>query len=205
MTRAEEMELIDRIRGGDTELFETLVLQHQKTVYNLALRMVQNREDALDLSQEAFLKAYRSLDLFRGEASFSSWLYRLTTNVCLDYLRKKSRRPELSLTLQDEDEPGSEYELPDPTPGPQESLERSELRRAVRDGLQALPADARQILLLREIGGLSYEEIGRQLSLEEGTVKSRIFRARKKLAEILKKSGNFSPPSASETSGKEVW
>ena len=203
MTRTEEMELIRRITGGEPELFEALVLAHQKTVYNLALRMTRNPEDAQDCAQEAFLKAYRSLSLFRGESGFSSWLYRLTTNVCLDFLRKRSRREEVSLTYEDDDAQSAEIPIPDERFTPEAALEKKELRQALQEGLETLPPDFRQVLLLREVGGLSYEEIGRELSLEEGTVKSRIFRARKKLARHLVKAGNFSPSPASE--GKEVW
>ncbi len=203
MTRREEMELIGRILDGEPELFEQLVLLHQKTVYNLALRMLRHPEDAQDCAQEAFLKAYKSLHLFRGDASFGSWLYRLTTNVCLDLLRKKKRREELSLTLEDEDGEDIELPIPDEGPGPGQQLEQKELRRALQEGLETLPPEFRQILLLREVSGLSYEEIGEELDLEAGTVKSRLFRARKKLAQYLVATGNFSPRAASQ--GKEVW
>ncbi len=197
------MELIRRITGGEPELFEQLVLAHQKTVYNLALRMTRNPEDAQDCAQEAFLKAYRSLHLFRGESGFSSWLYRLTTNVCLDFLRKRSRREEVSLTYEDEDAQSAEIPIADERFSPEAALEKKELRQALQEGLETLPPEFRQVLLLREVGGLSYEEIGRELALEEGTVKSRIFRARKKLARHLVRAGNFSPGTASDE--KEVW
>lgn len=202
MTRSEEMSLIRRINGGETELFEFLVREHQKTVYNLALRMLRHPEDAQDCAQEAFIKAYRSLPFFRGEASFASWLYRLTTNVCLDFLRKRRRREEVSLTMDDEEEP-MEYPIADERFSPEAALEKKELRQAVQKGLETLPPEFREVLLLREVGGLSYEEIGAELALEPGTVKSRIFRARKKLAAHLMKQGNFSPKTSSE--GKEVW
>lgn len=202
MTRQEERSLIRRINAGEPELFELLVVEHQKIVYNLALRMLRHPEDAQDCAQEAFIKAYRSLPLFRGDAAFSSWLYRLTTNVCLDFLRKKKRREELSLTFEDEQAQPLEYAVADERFDPQQELEKKELRRAVRQGLEELPEDFRQVILLREVAGLSYEEIGRQLSLEPGTVKSRLFRARKKLAQYLTAGGNISVRSASE--GKEV-
>lgn len=202
MTRQEERSLIRRINAGEPELFELLVVEHQKIVYNLALRMLRHPEDAQDCAQEAFIKAYRSLPLFRGDAAFSSWLYRLTTNVCLDFLRKKKRREEQSLTFEDEQAQPLEYAVADERFDPQQELEKKELRRAVRQGLEELPEDFRQVILLREVAGLSYEEIGRQLSLEPGTVKSRLFRARKKLAQYLTAGGNISVRSASE--GKEV-
>lgn len=202
MTRQEERSLIRRINAGEPELFELLVVEHQKIVYNLALRMLRHPEDAQDCAQEAFIKAYRSLPLFRGDAAFSSWLYRLTTNVCLDFLRKKKRREEQSLTFEDEQAQPLEYAVADERFDPQQELEKKELRRAVRQGLEELPEDFREVILLREVAGLSYEEIGRQLSLEPGTVKSRLFRARKKLAHYLTAGGNISVRSASE--GKEV-
>lgn len=202
LTRQEERSLIRRINSGETELFELLVLEHQKTVYNLALRMLRHPEDAQDCAQEAFLKAYRSLPLFRGEAAFSSWLYRLTTNVCLDFLRRKNRREELSLTVGDEEDPAEEYAVADERFDPQQELEKRELHRALQQGLAELEPDFRQVILLREVAGLSYDEIGRELDLEPGTVKSRLFRARKKLARYLVQSGNISARSASD--GKEV-
>lgn len=192
MTREEEYELVLRVRDGDSDSFEALVLDNQTKVYNLALRMVGNEDDAFDMSQEAFLKAYNSLEGFRGDSRFSVWLYRLTTNVCLDFLRSKARRKYESLTLICDEDDGREVEIPDERFSPESQAERKELRQALYRGLKALPPDYRAILLLREIDGLSYEEIGAVLSLEPGTVKSRIFRARKRLCEILAEDRNFS-------------
>lgn len=95
MNRISEKEIIERVLGGDANAFEELVLRYEKTVYSLAVRMVSDREDAADMTQEAFIKAYNSLSSFRGDSRFSVWLYRITTNVCLDFLRSKSRRPQL--------------------------------------------------------------------------------------------------------------
>ena len=192
MTPEEENELVLRVRDGDSDSFEALVLDNQTKVYNLALRMVGNEDDAFDMSQEAFLKAYNSLEGFRGDSRFSVWLYRLTTNVCLDFLRSKARRKYESLTLICDEDDGREVEIPDERFSPESQAERKELRQALYRGLKALPPDYRAILLLREIDGLSYEEIGAVLSLEPGTVKSRIFRARKRLCEILAEDRNFS-------------
>lgn len=202
MTNLEQTELIARVVAGETELFESLVLEHQTLVYNLALRMMSNPADAEDCAQEAFVKAYRSLPTFRGEASFSSWLYRLTTNVCLDALRAKKRRAETSLTAEDENGEEAELSIPDPGDGPEATAEKNERRALVHRALRQLPEDFRQVLLLRELGGLSYDEIGHEMQLEAGTVKSRIFRARKKLAELLRADGNFSAPETSD--GREV-
>lgn len=192
MTREEEIQLVQRVRDGDNSAFEALVLENQTKVYNLALRMVGNEDDAFDMSQEAFLKAYNSIDSFRGDSRFNVWLYRLTTNVCLDFLRFSARRRHESLSFSDDEDETRELEIPDERFSPEAVTEKKELRQAVVRGLRALPQNYRAILLLREISGLSYEEIGQSLSLEVGTVKSRIFRARKKLCEILCADGNFS-------------
>lgn len=191
MTREEEYAVIRRVCAGDTDAFEALVTAYQKQVYNLALRTVGNEEDAADMTQEAFLRAYRSLGSFRGDSKFSVWLYRLTTNICIDFLRSRGRRPTVSLTAADEDEEPQELDVADDRFDPVQSLERAELRRAVQRGLASLPEDYRRILMLRELSGLSYAEIGQVLRLEEGTVKSRLFLARKKLCDFLRKDGNL--------------
>ena len=192
LTQEEEHRIIDDVRSGNVNAFEQLVADQSKIVYNLCLRMVGNEQDAYDLSQEAFLKAYTNLSAFRGDSKFSSWLYRMTTNLCLDFLRRRSRQKTVPFTY-DTDDGGEDFlQIPDNAPSPETEAERRELRDAVRQGLSKLPEGQREILLLREIGQLSYEEIAGQLALEPGTVKSRIFRARKKLCEILIKDGNLS-------------
>lgn len=201
MTREEELQLVQSAQDGDTDSFEKLLLDNQLRVYNLALRMVGNEEDAFDMSQEAFIKAFNSIASFRGDSRFSVWLYRLTTNVCLDFLRSRARKSHDSLTFSDDDE-GRELEIPDERFSPQTLLEKKELRAAVHRGLEKLPEDYKVILLLREIEGLSYEEISYALELETGTVKSRIFRARKKLCDILLSDRNFSyAPSSNKSKG----
>ena len=161
--------------------------------------MCGNVQDAEDLAQEAFLKAYRSLGAFRGESKFSVWLYRIVSNVCLDHLRREGRRPTVSLHTEDEDGEESEREIPDQRLSPERLLEQKLTREAVQKGLRELPEEQRQILLLREIRGLSYEEIGEILSLEPGTVKSRIFRARKRLCAFLLQEGNIPDEFTSKT------
>lgn len=199
MTRTYENEVIKTVLSGNTRAFETLVNTYSKTVYNLALRMTGSPEDAADMTQETFIKAFKSLNTFRGDSKFSVWLYRIASNVCLDFLRSKSKKQEVSLTAEEEDE---ELDIPDLSSLPEEKLMRSLTKDAVRRGLEALPEEYRSILILREINGLSYGEIGEVLSLEEGTVKSRIFRARKKLCAFLLKDGNIPDSLASnETEG----
>ena len=192
---------VEAVLNGDGSAFEEIVRAYEKNVYNLALRMTASREDALDLSQEAFLKAYSSLHTFRGESKFSVWLYRIVSNTCLDFLRVRARRNETSLEREDEDGETARREIPDESLSPERLLERKLTRESVQRALMSLPEDQRKILLLREIEGLSYEEIARVLSLESGTVKSRIFRARRKLCEFLASEGNISVPISSKRSG----
>lgn len=191
MTREQELSCIRQVLAGDVNAFEPLVSAHEKNAYNLALRMLGSAEDAEDAVQEAFLKAYRSLNDFRQDSRFSVWLYRIVSNLCLDQLRRRKRQAEQSLTVEDESGEETELDVPDKSFSPGALLEQKLTREAVRRGLDALPPEHRQILLLRELEGLSYEEIGQALSLEPGTVKSRIFRARKRLCAFLLADGNL--------------
>ncbi len=205
MTREQELTVIRRVQHGDAEAFGMLVEAYQKNVFNVALQMTGNREDAQDMAQEAFLKAYSSLNSFRGDSKFSSWLYRIVANVCLDFKRRQGRRPSSSLTVEDEEGEVLELDIADESQSPEKLLERKLTREAVRRGLAELPEEQRQILLLREIQGLSYEEIGEAMGLEPGTVKSRIFRARKKLCAFLLKDGNIPDSISSRNSrGSDV-
>ena len=199
MTREEEAKVIRAVLDGNTNAFEDLVLAHQKSVYHIALKMTGNEEDAFDLSQETFLKAFRSLGTFRGESGFGSWICRMAANLCIDFLRKKKRRGGDLQSLDEEEthRPGS---IPDLRYEPQSALERQEIRASVRAGLMKLPEEQRLILVLREVEGYSYSEISDILKIELGTVKSRIYRARANLAALLTKEGNFSPKAASKVS-----
>ena len=149
------------------------------------------------MTQEAFIKAYNSLQSFRGDSKFSVWLYRIVSNVCLDFLRSKNRRPTVSLSVEDDDGEDTQLDVADESQSPELLLDRKLTRESVRRGLDSLPPDYRQILLLREIQGLSYDEIAQALGLEVGTVKSRIFRARKRLCNFLIDDGNISDFSSS--------
>lgn len=198
MTEVSEKEIIEKVLGGDANAFEELVLKYEKTVYNLALRMVGDRDDAFDMTQEAFIKAYGSLSSFRGDSKFSVWIYRIATNVCLDFLRSKSRKQQVSLTVSDDDDEDAQLDIPDPSSTPEQQLIKKISMQSVEEGLKTLPDKQRQILVMRELGGMSYAEIGAALSLEEGTVKSRIFRARKRLCTFLLDSGNIPDSLASK-------
>lgn len=200
MTVLFENEIIRSVLRGNVNDFEKLVTAYEKNVYNIALRMVGDPEDAADMTQETFIKAYRALSGFRGDSKFSSWLYRIASNVCLDFLRSRSRHPQVSLSTVDEDDRAT-FELPDMRQNPEEQLMKKLGMEAVRRGLEQLPEQQRQILVLRELGGLSYAELAQTLGLEEGTVKSRIFRARKRLCALLLCDGNISDGAAS-VSGK---
>ena len=193
-----EQELVARARRGDETAFEALVTENEKRIYNLCRRLTGNQEDAAELTQEAFLNAWRGLGRFQGESSFSTWLYRLATNACIDFLRKEKRRQSLSMTVSlDDEEEARQVELPDGRYAPEGALERAEARRAVAEGLERLTLEHRQVLVMREIHGLSYAEIGQVLGLEEGTVKSRIARARGALRKVLTERGNlFGEPSS---------
>ena len=191
MTREQEYLIVQRVLEGDTNAFEELVLEYEKKVYNVALRMLNNSEDAADMTQEAFIKAYNSLSGFRGDSKFSVWLTRIVSNLCLDFMRSRNRRPTVSLSMEDEDGEDVQLDIADTSQSPEQLLERSLTRESVRRGLQSLPEDYREILLLREIQGLSYDEIAAALDIEVGTVKSRIFRGRKKLCDYLIKDGNI--------------
>ena len=192
-----EQELVRAAQSGDQSAFGQLVTANQAMVYSLAYRMTGNPEDAADLTQEAFLNAWRSLGSFNGQSAFSTWIYRLASNACIDFLRKEKRRTGLSMTLEDEDE-DRQADLPDDRWSPQRELERREAQEAVRQVLAALSPEHREVLILRELEGLSYAEIAHALGLEEGTVKSRIARARLSLREFLLKSGNFFDPPPSK-------
>ena len=186
---------MESARQGDQEAFERLVRAYEKRVFALTLRMCGNAEDAAEAAQEAFLAVWQGLKFFRGEASFSTWLYRLASNACVDLLRREGRhRAAAGPSLNDEE---LDLAAADPAPTPQEAAERAELRQQIEAGLQQLSLEYRQVLVLREMHQLSYEEIGQTLNLDPGTVKSRISRGRKQLRKILLENGNFSarPPS----------
>ena len=197
----QEQQWVEAARQGDQSAFEQLVHLYETRVLALTTRMCKNPADAEEAAQEAFLSAWQGLPFFRGDASFSTWLYRLASNACVDLLRREGRhRSAAGPSLNDEE---VQLEVPDTAPSPQEQAERSELRQQIEAGLQALTPDHRQVLLLREMHQLSYDEIAQTLDVDVGTVKSRINRGRKQLRNFLLRSGNFSPPPASKEAGKE--
>jgi len=199
-----EEQLIRRAQQGDNGAFEELLLLHQKKVYNLCLRMSANPDDALDLSQEAFLRAWRSLGQYQFEASFSTWLFRLTSNICIDFLRRKKRRQEASLTESyDDSDEGAELSVPDAQPGPEQQAMTNETKIELARAMEQLSPEHREILQLRVIEDLQYEQIADILGVRVGTVKSRLARARLSFRKILK-AGNYFDSASSEPVEGEV-
>jgi len=191
MNKELEKEIIQRVIGGDKNAFEGLVLVNQKNVYNLALKMTRNEEDALDISQEAFIKAFRQLRNFRGDSRFSVWMYRLTYNLCIDFLRKKPKNNTVPLLFEDEGGETTPLEIPDIRNLPEDNILRKEVRKNIDESIKELPLKHREVLVMREIASMSYDEIAKTLRINEGTVKSRLARARLKLIDILKDKGTF--------------
>ena len=196
MTREEEGALLQKTREGNTSAFDYIVEANERLLYNLALRTLGSPEDAADAVQETFLRAYAAVGSFRGDCRLSVWLCRILNNICMDMLRK--RFATISLSGLDGDGAEIPMEIPDERFDPAALLERKDLGRRVRDALDLLPPDFRTPLLLREYGGMSYAEIASTLNLDLGTVKTRIFRARKKLCFLLARDGNISAKNPSE-------
>ncbi len=195
--RNEELALARRA-AADEEAFGELVSRYGALVYNVAYRSAADGEDAADIAQETFLKAWRSLPAFRGECALSTWLVRIALSCACDFARSKKRRATVSLITHEEEGEGKQIDLPttDITSLPEEAALRREEIAAVREAIEALPEDYRQIVTMRDIGGMSYADIAAALSLELGTVKSRLFRARAAVKEFLIRR-NFSPVSPS--------
>ena len=177
-------DLVTRSKNGELEAFEELVCRYERKVYSLAYRMMGNYDDANDLAQETFLRAFRAISGFRGDSSFSTWLSHIVTNLCRDELRKRYRISFESLdqeiSLGDNE---VKKQIPSSDPGPDEIYERQELQQELQDLLTTLSPEFRLALVLRDIQGFSYQEIAEQMECSLGTVKSRINRARNFLKE----------------------
>jgi len=183
-----DMDLVVLVQQGDTTAFRGLVERFQNRIYAHIYGMIRNREEARDLTQETFVKAFRNLGGFRGESSFTTWLYRIASNVTIDHIRKHSRvrvggyDDEVAI----KEEGDGRWEPDHLRRSPGRDLERQRMYQRVMDAMQALPPDQRQVVLLREIEGFSYKEIAEAMGIPEGTVMSRLFYARKRLQAILK-------------------
>jgi len=178
----EERKLLERIRAGDVEAYGVLVRKYESRVYAVLLGMVRNTEDARELAQKAFIRAYEKLDRFEGNSSFYTWLYRIAFNMAIDFKRRQARRPEDEY----DDTRGMQTALPSaPDEQPEDEVRRARLRQALVSAIDDLPKDQRAVVVLREVEGLSYREIAEILDVPEGTVMSRLFYARKKLQQVL--------------------
>lgn len=173
--------LLAAAQRGDAEAFSELMASQEKRIYALCLRMSGSREDALDCAQEAMLRIWRALPSYRKEASFTTWVYRIATNTCLDMLRKKKIRQAVSLEALTDDG----FMPIDAAEGPEGQAMSKARLAALREGIAALPQDMRAALVLRDVQGFSYEDVSAMLDTPLGTVKSRINRAREKLRTIL--------------------
>lgn len=181
--------LVKKSQSGDVESFELLISSYDKRAYNIAYRVMGNEEDAKDMAQEALLRVYRSIKDFRGQSSFSTWLYRIVTNVCLDELRRRKNEKYVSMDSTIQTDSGELHmELCSDKETPESAFERVEQREAIKNAIRELNDEYRSVIVLRDIQGFSYEEISNILDCSLGTVKSRINRARTMLRDKLKSS-----------------
>lgn len=192
MIPIDEKFYVQQAAAGDADAFEHLLRQYQTQIFNLCLRLTGNREDAADMTQEAFIRAWNGLPRFQFEAAFSTWLYRLASNVCLDHLRALKRRPKVSLTVEDEEGEIQELSVADDALTPEDAVIRAEETVWLQQAMLALEPEQRQILTLRAVNGLSYTDIASILEVKEGTVKSRLARARDALRKKYNYFGNQS-------------
>jgi RNA polymerase sigma-70 factor (ECF subfamily) len=181
--------LVSRALEGDLPAFEKLVARYQNKLIGYSARMLGDQDEAEDVAQEVFIKAYRSLDSFRGDAQFSTWIYRIATNLCIDRIRARKRRPQQAYSLDepmDKDEDKGGREIADLSAEPTREVERDELRRRVREVMNEMPEKMRTILIMCDMQGMAYEEIAKVLDCPIGTVKSRLFHARADLGRRLR-------------------
>jgi len=183
----EEKYWIERSRKGDLAAFDKLVRQYEKSVYNTAYRLSGSHDDASDIAQEAFIRAWNNLKSFRGDSAFSTWLYRIVTNVFLDDRKRKRARPHRSLDdALDLDESSVQRQYEDPAPGPEAVAENEERRQILEQAIHTLPEAQRMMVVMYHAQGLAYEEIAEITQLPMGTVKSRLNRARLALRDRLR-------------------
>ena len=180
-----DVALVKASQRGDMSAFEELVARHRDKIYARAFSMVRHEEDATDLSQEAWVKGWQRLKQFQGEASFLTWMTRIVINLCLDRLRKQKRQRAESLDQLEEESGGVERQMPVVTSNPTERLERGELRQKIDAALALLSVEHRTVLILHEFQEMEYKEIAKTVGCSIGTVMSRLFYARRKMATLL--------------------
>ena len=184
----EDLALVQRCQSGDTRAFDELVTRYRQRVFGMVYHIVHNEQDAWDLAQEGFVKAWKNIGRFRGDSSFYTWLYRIVTNVAIDALRKKQIQggQEFDETIQLTDIEPTNPLAPKGEPAPSQKLERGELREKIDAAIHKLSPDHRAVILLKEMEGLQYHEIAETVGCSIGTVMSRLFYARRKLQTLLK-------------------
>ena len=183
---ADEKLLIEKAQSGDPIAFEDLIAIHQKNIFSIAYRIAGNQNDAEDMAQEVLIKIFKNLNQFKGNSKFSTWLYRVTTNTCLDMKKKIMKHSSYSLDQNLETDEGSiSTEIQDNSPTPEQYAEQNAVQRAVNQAISNLNDQHKKVIILRDVQGFSYEEIADMLGCSVGTVKSRINRARAQLKKIL--------------------
>ena len=189
-TQPDDLTLVRRCREGDQRAFRTLVERYQKKAFAQALGMLKDKDDAMDVAQEAFVKVYRYLDHFKGDSSFYTWLYRIVANLCVDRLRRKSSAQhsdnvEFDEKLDQEELATAGILSSKLGTNPQKAALRAELAEKIDEALSQIPEKHREILVMRELEGMSYEDLARVLKVPKGTVMSRLFHARAKMQALL--------------------
>ena len=182
---ASDGQLVEAAKKGDMVAFEELVARHRDKIYARAFSMMRNEDEAIDLSQEAWVKSWQRLQQFQGDSSFGTWMTRIVINLCLDQLRRRKRQRTESIEAMDEESGGVERQMPVVTVNPTAGLERGELRRRIDQALGQLSEDHRTVLVLHEFEDMEYKEIARTMGCSIGTVMSRLFYARRKMAVLL--------------------
>jgi RNA polymerase sigma-70 factor (ECF subfamily) len=190
--RPDDRPLVERAQAGDRRAFQELVERYQHRVYMVAFGMLRDREDALDITQEAFIRVHRYLPEFKGSASFYTWLYRIVVNLCIDAKRRGGHEAEAaagsragSRTVEDLPAGADAGGRPPVIDDPETGMERKELARALGQALEGLSPNHRAVILLREVDGLSYKEMARVMKCSQGTIMSRLFHARKRMQDAL--------------------
>lgn len=177
--------LIKKVKSGDKEAFYNIVKKYEKKAYNISYRLLRNPEDAKDVSQESFIKVYKSIGSFKEESSFSTWFYTIVNNTAKDYIRKKYKIREISIYKESKNEEDYVIEIEDTENSPEKILDNTFIRDNISEAIKKLSFEHRQVIVYREIQELSYDEISEILNCSIGTVKSRLNRARKNLRDIL--------------------
>ena len=182
---ASDGQLVGAAQRGDMDAFEELVARHRDKIYARAFSMMRNEDEAIDLSQEAWVKSWQRLKQFQGESSFGTWMTRIVINLCLDQLRKRKRQRTESIEEMSEESGGVERQMPVVAVNPTAGMERTELRQRIDKALGQLSYEHRTVLILHEFEDLEYKEIAKRMQCSIGTVMSRLFYARRKMAVLL--------------------